>query len=429
MAGQASLLSDLEAIVGSEHTFAPGDGERFAVDGLSPQAIIEPGSYEEVGAVMHYANDNGLVVIPCGHGRRGGVGNVPSGYDIALSVARLNEIIEYEPADLTLTCQAGTTLGHLDASVSSHAQMVPAGARRSDDTSCVGALLACNRSRNLQWGGPRDYTIGLRVVTADGRMTRAGGKVVKNVAGYDLCKLYIGSLGTLGVIVEATFKLVPAPQGEERMELEFASVIEACGFAARLYGRGLSLWDVLIDRPMALSDEGTSPHGPLAMRIYLLGSAAAVDRSGSEISALAQECGVTPLDRTRLPKTSHLVPTWTSRDDPLTCNASVLPTAVPSLIDVIDREAPGAFLNISPLTGRVVATWLGAGGDEPLLCQVKAAVSALGGTTVVESCSSELKRRIDVFGDPPPSFELMRRIKQEFDPKGTLSPGRFVGRL
>ncbi len=433
MVAQASLVSDLQSIVGSEHAHLAGElrvpAPDFLVDGLMPKAIVRPGTYDEVASIMRYASERGLAVIPCGHGRMPWFGNVPRRYDIALSVARLNKIIEYEPADLTVTCQAGATLADLHAELSPRGQMVPVGAGRSDDSSCVGALLARNRSRNLQYGGPRNYTIGLRVVTADGRLTRAGGKVVKNVAGYDLCKLYIGSLGTLGVIVETTFKLVPAPQAEAQIDLEFASVAEACSFAAGLSRRGLSLWNVAIDRPMALRDEGASPHGPHALMITLRGTTAALDRSKSEIDGLAREGGVAPFDRARLPQTPHPLPAWNSQDDPLTCQTSVLPSRLPSLVESLDREAPGAFLDISPLTGRTVATWLGAGDDEQLVRRVQVAVSALGGSTVVEFCSFDLKRRIDVFGDPPPSFELMRRIKQQFDPKGILSPGRFVGRL
>jgi glycolate oxidase FAD binding subunit len=428
---QTSLVQELQGIVGAEHA-SPPDEPRvhepdFMVDGLMPQVIVYPGTYEEIGAVIRYANDNGLAIIPCGHGRMPWLGNIPRRYDIALSVTRLNQIIDYEPADMTVTCQAGTTLGDLHTALSAHNQMLPIGPTPRA-TSCIGRILARGRSRNLQYGGQRDYTIGMRIVTADGRITRAGGKVVKNVAGYDLCKLYIGSLGSLGVIVEATFKLVPSPQAQECIELEFNSFEDACAFAIELHRQSLSLWETDIRRPMALEDQGCEPRGPLVLSVDLSGPAAAVERSRQEITRLANDTGAPPFDPDHLPKRSGRSPDWANERAPLGAEISVLPSDIPTLILALDAAAPGGWINVSPIDGKAHATWLGAGDDQQLARHVQSAVSALGGTAVI-SCSTDLKRQIDVFGEPPPSFELMRRIKQQFDPNDTLSPGRFVGRL
>ncbi len=423
MVEQATLVSDLQSIVGVEHAREPQAASPDAtVDGMTPRAAVSPGSYEEVAAVMRYANDNGLAVIPlCSGGMFGG--NIPRGYDIALSVSRLNEIIEYEPADLTITCQAGATLGDLHVTLSKAGQMTPFGSNASE--SCVGGLLARSRSHNLRYGSPRDYTIGMRVITADGRITRAGGKVVKNVAGYDLCKLYIGSLGTLGVIVEATLKVVPQPQVERRVELVFTSGRGACDFAAELQRRGLSLWQVNLCRSMSFAGPGSAP---LSLRIDLAGTAAAVERSQQEVVTLALEAGAEQ-GRNDTPKATATHPEDGSQGISLACDVSVLPSDVPALIEALDSTAPGAWISASPLRGAVEFVWPGAGTDEMIVREVRTATSRFGGTLVVTACSTELKRRIDVFGDPPPSFELMRRIKQQFDPKGILSPGRFVGRL
>jgi glycolate oxidase FAD binding subunit len=145
---------------------------------------------------------------------------------------------------------------------------------------------------------------------------------------------------------------------------------------------------------------------------------------------LAEAVGAQPLAGDELAEGSD-PPSKSVSHDSLICQASVLPTQVPTLIEALDRDAPGAFLTAAPITGVVSATWLGIRDDKAfaLLARLRATASNLGGTVTVVHCSPELKREIDVFGDTPPSFELMRLIKHEFDSNGILSPGRFVGKL
>jgi len=213
MAKQASVLNRLESIVGADGLLPPEPAGAFAVDGLTPQAAVAPASYEQVAEVMGYAHAEELAVIPWGGGAHIHTGNVPARYDIALSLSRLNAVVEHEPADLTTTVQAGMTLSELQGRLGAAGQLLPLDPP-GGERATIGGILAANASGPWRhaFGSARDMTIGLRVVTAEGRITRAGGRVVKNVAGYDLCKLYVGSLGTLGVIVEATFKLAPLPQ-------------------------------------------------------------------------------------------------------------------------------------------------------------------------------------------------------------------------
>ncbi len=431
MTAQTSLVNDLRSIVGSEHVRRPEEppaaAPAFIVDGLLPQAIVQPGTYDEVAEVMRYANEASLAVIPCGHGRMPDPGNVPRHYDIALSVARLNQIIEYEPADLTMTCQAGATLGDLHAQLSEAGQMTPFGL--ADNGACIGALLARNRSHNLQYGSPRDYTIGMRVITAEGLITRAGRNVVKNVAGYDLCKLYVGSLGTLGVIVEASIKLVPLPQARQRVDLEFGKVSDASTFAKEAHGRGLSLSAINLRRHTRKDAETAAIKGAHVLEMEMSGGTVAVQRTHREILQMSATYGAQEFYAPDPPDDPGQAPS-PGVDGPLQLEASVLPSFVPDLIDRFQRESLDNWVWwSSPVEGRVDARWNGLGADGEMVRRLRAHAADLGGTLIVTNCSLDLKRRIDVFGDPPPAFDLMRRIKEQFDPKGTLSPGRFVGRL
>jgi glycolate oxidase FAD binding subunit len=352
------------------------------------------------------------------------IGNVPSRYDIALSLSRLNAVVEHEPADMTVTCGAGITVAEMNGRLGASGQFVPLSDDPADPAT-AGGLLATNHSHlRLRYGAPRDFTIGLRVVTAQGKLTRAGGRVVKNVAGYDLCKLYIGSFGTLGVIVEATFKVAPLPQAREPVRLGFRSAADACEFAARVQRHGLSAWRMDVRRPAA-AVEGATPSGAFDLSIDLAGTPAAVARSHRDIAALAREAGAT------LSESGE--PPWAAPDpvgERLTAAASVLPTRVPALIGAFEQEAADAHVSAEPTLGAVTVVRQGASGQERLAERLRAATAALGGTLLLKRCPLDLKGRVDVFGDVPgPSFELMRRVKEQFDPKGVLSPGRFVGRL
>lgn len=430
MVTRASVVSDLQSIVGTDYARAPKD-EGFSVDGMRPQVVVEPGSYEEVAKVIRHANDAGLAVIPAGDGFLIDIGNMPKRYDVALHLRRLNQLVEYEPADMTVTCQAGTTVAELGGHLSGNSQMVPFGSGPLK-VCTVGGLLAANRSGlRLAYGTPRDFTIGMRVVTADGRITRAGGRVVKNVAGYDLCKLYIGSLGTLGVIVEASLKLVPLPEVQWGIQLHFPSIRDACDFAQQLGRRGLCLEQVNLRRSVEFSDEGIRPSVHNLLSIDLAGSPAAVERSKMDFEPLARGLRVRPSPELAPTDTSGRIAS-SAQLGPLTCEMWVLPTNVLAAIDAIDNQHPGAILDVSPIEGIIKASWrldARANEEEDLAQRLRGVARRLGGSLMVTGCSPELKRRIDVFGDPPPAFELMRRVKHQFDPNGILSPSRFVGKL
>ncbi len=393
MVRQATLLTELESIAGAENP-RPGSDE-FAVDGVTPQAIVRPATVEAAAEVIRHANATELAVIPIGGKQRGGPGNVPARYDIALDVTALSGIAEYEPDDLTITCGAGMTLGELRTTTAAAGQMVAFDPEIADEATVGGALAAdlWGPSR-LSLGGPRDFTIGLRVITGDGLITRAGGRVVKNVAGYDLCKLYVGSLGTLAVITEATFKVQPLPKATRQTAFAAGSAAEACGIASDSLMRGLSLRSAVVTRAGER----------WRLDIALAGSEAAVERSAQELASLAGD------EQAR-----------ENRDEPVDSGLigvriATLPSKLPALLERLPADAP---LLAYPTLG-IVRLRLRDEGELP-------ALMAMG--AVVEDAPPQVKRGIDVFGPEPPALPLMRSIKAQLDPNGVLSPGRFVGRI
>src|SRR5579859_8065842 len=182
------------------------------VAGVAPRAVAEPETEEEVAAVLRFASSEGLVVIPRGGGTQLDYGAPPSRADIILSMARISGVIEHAPHDLTLTVRAGTPLVDLQRALGEARQWLALDSPLAPGAT-IGGIIATNATgpRRLRYGGVRDQIIGVRVALADGTIARGGGKVVKNVAGYDLPKLYTGALGTLGVILSASFRLYPIP--------------------------------------------------------------------------------------------------------------------------------------------------------------------------------------------------------------------------
>src|SRR6266508_1269310 len=206
------LLDDLRQAAPNARLLTGGGTDGYEIDELRPSAVALPADVEEVAALLRLASARGWAVAPRGGGTMIEQGNPPARLDLVLDLTRLDHVIEHRPRDLTVTVAAGITVGALQEELAKQGQMLaldPPLAGRAT----VGGVLAGNAwgPRRQRYGTARDLLIGSRTVLADGTRVRSGGKVVKNVAGYDLNRLFIGSAGTLAVLVEATFKVVPIP--------------------------------------------------------------------------------------------------------------------------------------------------------------------------------------------------------------------------
>ena len=207
----------------------------FALGDLLPECVVSPGSDEQVAAVLRRAGEMDLAVLPCRNGTKLGVGNLPSRYDVALCLREMNRIWHYEPKDLTVTVEAGMKLFDFEYFVGKSGLWLPLDPPFEGKAS-IGGVLASNSSgpSRLFYGQPRDMTLGMRVAGADGKLIKTGGRVVKNVTGYDLSKLMIGSFGTLGVITQASFKLYPLPPARRSFRLRLRELFQVCDFRRRL---------------------------------------------------------------------------------------------------------------------------------------------------------------------------------------------------
>ncbi len=415
---------------------AGGEAE-LGVDGLTPRYDATPSSADELAATLAAANEAGVAVIPWGGGCHMALGNVPSRYDVALRTTKLDKVIEYEPADLTVTVEAGMTFEQLATTLAEHGQFLPIDA--PGEATIGGALAAAAGGPSQHaYGLARDWLLGCRIAQADGVLVRGGGRVVKNVAGYDLPRLIVGSLGTLGVIVEATFKLTPLPATQETLLAVHTSLGAAADAILAADERGLALTAAaLLAAPAAAKlDTGIDADPGAGVSAYrIAGGAAAVERTRSELTTLSVGNETLLLDgdragtfwqRLAAPLRRH--PNDKAGDIEL--KASLPPAAVRGFVATLAGGDAGAGMPLIayPTVGVVRVALADAETDEmaSVVERLRAHAIAAGGSLVVTQAPVELKRRIEVWGDVD-ALPLMHNLKQEFDPASTLNPGRFVG--
>jgi glycolate oxidase FAD binding subunit len=417
-------LRDLGSIVGEPN--AREATEADAIDGVVPQFVVEPGSVEEASEVMRLASGHGLRVAPRGSGTEMGLGNPPVGVDLVVGTARMNRLLEHAAGDLVTRVEAGMRLEDLQRELSGADQMLALDPPNGSAT--VGGLVATNASgpRRLRYGTVRDLLIGITVVRPNGTVAKSGGKVVKNVAGYDLGKMYTGSLGTLGLVVETIWRLHPVPAASRTVAVEVGSP-EVAGAAVQALMHSTVV-------PSMIEVHWPEPDG---------GGVVAVMVEGIEPGAVAQADSAVEL--TRQHGTSRVLDgdetggfwegvlrtPWEPGDVGLKVNA--LPAELPRVLEAV-RGAAGRHGVTPRITGHAATgvTRVGlSGGDgeahAAIVREVREVVAAGEGSVVVVEGSPELKREVDAWGPVGDSLALMRRVKERFDPAGLMNPGRFVG--
>jgi glycolate oxidase FAD binding subunit len=388
-------------------------GPQFAVEGVQPALVVTATSAHDVASTLAIAREQGAAVVAWGGGSQMAYGMPPQRHDIALDMRKLNAVIEYEPADLTVTVEAGMRLADLQRLLAEQGQWLPLDPPLAGEAT-IGGVLATNASGPARHacGTLRDLLIGIRVATPEGELVKAGGRVVKNVAGYDLGKLHIGALGTLGVIVQAGFKIAPLP--------ERITILAATGKLEAVSELALRLDEArLATQALVLTGAASSPDWTLLARFA--GGAAAVERSKRDFALLTSTAGASMSE-----EAANAL--WTESLAGLraliVARAGVLPTQGAEIAQAF--AAAGASVLSYPIAGIVYASWPASVAPRALESLRQRCVDA-GGALVLEQAPLDLKRSLDVWGQPRGDFSLMQRLKQEMDPQRVLSPGRYLG--
>ncbi|MHB8574891.1 MAG: FAD-binding oxidoreductase [Dehalococcoidia bacterium] len=444
MTGSAVDAGLIGATVPGAAVLTGDDCDAYRIAGLRPGAVVRPQTVEQVAAVLRLANEQGWSVSPRGGGTMLDLGNPPRSLDIALDLTALDQVIDYQPDDLTLTVQAGVTLSVIEQVLTERRQILALDVPLPNRAT-IGGALATNASgpRRMRYGTARDLCIGMQVALPYGTLARGGGKVVKNVAGYDLNKLHIGALGSVGAITEATFKLWPAPAARGAVGAVFDSFAAAHRVSMQLLNGRLFPAALEIVGPGAAeriaSGSGVVP-GPQAwlLAVLMLGSAGAVVRQVRDIAAICNDAGaaaVTILADAELRQIFDRIRDlgWHEDDGAeLIVRAAVLPSESARAVEIIERlgEALHATPEMlcRPSAGLVFGYWRGLAEAAPVVAlqRARADLQAFSGTLVIERAPASIVAGIDVWGVTGADLTLMRQLKQTFDPNGTLNPGRFV---
>ncbi|MBS3921358.1 MAG: FAD-binding oxidoreductase [Deltaproteobacteria bacterium] len=448
------LVWRLKEIVGESHIIKEPDNLKdYGLDGKRPKVVVFPGTISEVSKVVAYANEQSLTLLPMGNGTKLGMGGIPQKMNVVLSTLRLNRMTDCDCDNLTLSAECGIPLGEAQKRLSQEGKgyflpLDPPFTKKAT----LGGIVATNSSgpRRLLYGTARDLIIGTKAVFPNGDIVASGGKTVKNVSGYDMCKLLIGSYGTLGILCEITFKLLPLPERTATLLLPFVRLEEAVQFGREILQSQYlpSSIEILNEMVVKKIKPPIAQQGNYLVAIGLDGVAESIERQVSEIGERAKKKGA--LEIAVLASETH--PSfWKAIQDfseGLAEEGANFISFKSNFLISRCEEVMGSYEKIARESGvdcglichsgnGVLYSYVLAGKGvrskkESLLNLIKEFSSVAvknEGHLVVESAPPDIKKRIDVWGEPRGDYEIMRRLKKEIDPKGILNPGRFVGRI
>ncbi len=435
MSGLSAALWRLESIVGEENLLTETQAvSEYRLEGQQPVAVAMPGSAQEAAALLRAASEEKLSVLVRGAGKHLHLGSPPGPIGVVVSMGRLGRIVEYDADDLTVTAQAGMSLGELQEVVGKQGQMLaldPPG----PESATLGGIAATSLSgpMRMRYGTPRDLVLGLRVALTDGYVVKTGGKTVKNVAGYELNKLFVGSLGTLGVICELTLRLAPLPEGRA-MVMAALSPSEAEEATARLVGSRLELTSLEVANHAACERMlGTLPVtvAPDCCVIFLglMGDRETVARQEREARDLLAG-GCARVDGEEADGIWRLLreAAYPSAQGAVVVRVSVPVARVGETVRMVSSWE-GWWVVARAGEGVVYAGPAEEGDSSEIrerLAQLRRNAEEGGGFAILESGPVELKREFPVWGAETANVDLMRGLKESFDPAGIMGCGRFV---
>jgi glycolate oxidase FAD binding subunit len=417
MQTEKGLTEDLRRIVSPDNLREAT--EQDAVEGVEPDFVVEPGSIEEISALMKLAAREGLAVAPRGSGTKIDIGDPPRRLDLIVSTARMNEVLEHTPGDQIIRLEAGVKLEDLQEHISGSDQMLAIDPPESGAT--IGGIVAANSSgpRRYRYGTIRDLIIGITVVLYDGTVAKAGGKVVKNVAGYDLSKLFTGSLGTLGVIANANFRLHPRPGAARTVAVEVTGPQQAQAAAQAIVHSQVEATAVELDYG----------ENEKQLAVLLESIPGGIDAKAETTSFLLKQFGEV---RTFSDEEADRVGPLTSPE--VVLKIGTPPVELAAVLDSVLGAAERKGLAHPRITGHAGTgvTLVGFSGENEdgaagLVEEMREIWVRRGGNVTLQRAPLTLKQRVSTWDNGGDYLGLVRRVKEKFDPRGGMNPGRFLG--
>jgi glycolate oxidase FAD binding subunit len=464
MTANANLVSRLESLIDSARIVSdPAVCAEYAVDELLPASIAKPASAEEATEIVRFAALEKVALIPCGNRTKLNIGMPPARYDIALDMTGLNQIAHYDPGDLTLSVDAGMNFNEFAVPLYNQKQFLPLAVPFYFE-STIGGIIASGVDSGLRhsYGTARDFLIGAEFIDGTGKLCRSGGRVVKNVTGYDLHKLLIGSLGTLAVITRLNFRTFPAAPASRGFIASFRTAEDALVLQQVIADSPLSPASVELVSPQLMQqflgaekNSTEPPASPLAGKVpanswhlclSVEGSPEVCERCARNLKCLVDQLTAKNPQFTELGE-NEAADFWhyIGQAIPLLLEVSPvaaifkivqLPARLGSLFSQLTTIAEQAALPHSLMARACGVTYfalLPDTNDADSLRRLIEAASAIfqlcvreGASTTIPWCPVELKRAINIWGPARPDANLMRRLKSAFDPQNIFAPGRLL---
>lgn len=426
---QGVCATDFASIIGEENAVCLWENieigqqkriQQAVTSGKPPTCIVYPRTQQQLAAVIAKAHTNNWRVLPCGSGSKLSWGGLAKSVDVIVSTERINQLIEHAVGDLTLTVEAGMKFSDIQALLAKSRQFLALDPT-APESATIGGIVATGDTGSLRqrYGSVRDQLLGITFVRADGEIAKAGGRVVKNVAGYDLMKLLTGSYGTLGLISQLTFRLYPLSEASGTVVLTGSA--EAVSQAAEIL-RGSALTPVQAD---LLSTKLVSSLGlgeGLGLIVRFQSISESVKEQSNRVLEVGQKLGLNgaifaDTDEAslwqRLQERIH----FSATESVITCKIGVLPTAAVEILTQVEL----GLIHISSGLGLLQLE------SKNQVLKVRGSTQANRGFLTILAAPMAVKEQIDVWGYTGNALPLMRRIKEQFDSKNILSPGRFVG--
>ncbi|MGG6292974.1 FAD-binding oxidoreductase [Leptolyngbya sp. AN02str] len=432
-----AIASTLETIVNADAIYP---WERLASDWQTrlSQAVapatkwptfVYPSTVDQLAEVLTCANREGWRVLPCGGGSKLAWGGLAQSVDVVVSTARLNRLIDHAVGDMTLTAEAGIALADVQRILAQHNQFLTLNPIAAS-TATLGGMVATADAGSLRhrYGGVRDVLIGLSVVRADGQVAKAGGRVVKNVAGYDLMKLFTGSWGTLGILSQLTFRVYPQPEASQSVVLQ-GDVDAIARLTQTLLASALAPTQVDLLSSSTLKTLGFGNQLGLAVRFQSI--PISIEAQSQQLVEWGKALGISGQSLTEADDQTlwqQLQELWDGSltEAVVTCKIGVVPSNAVSVLDKLNALAP---LQLGQVHAGVGLGRLCLSSDlatPELLASLRQLCEAHSGFLTVLQAPPALKQQVDMWGYSGNALPIMQRLKQQFDPKGILSPGRFL---
>lgn len=454
MISQETLQTRLETIVGQDGVgLEDAHTATYAIDAQTPAAVVRPQTAEQAAEVVALAGHERLAVVPWGQGTQMHLGQAPQRYDLALSLAGLNRIVEYDRANLTVIADAGVPLRQVYKVSVPESQFLPLGFPGT--RASLGGLLVTNTSgvKRTRYGGLRDLLLGVRVALPDGSLVRFGGRVVKNVAGYDMNKLFVGSLGVFGVVLETTYRLAALPEEDRLLTVVFPTLSRAAAAAAAVQASQLQPSALTLLSAEAVSGCAAvrflpAEAGQVALLLNFDGTHEALARQLRDSQDLCRQHGG---QTEAVLAGEDLLTVWEFQEAWRAAPDATQPPRLHVRLGVLSSHLADAVRYLAAMqeAGQAGLGWFadysngqifarvpldGSEADhrdeiwQGWLQQVRTRLRSWHGYCTVEYAPPDLRRRLDVWGETP-AMPLLRLYKQRFDPEAILNPGRYVAGL